>query len=255
MTRRAASALLALVVLALSACTLDVEVRVQVDDDGSGTVEVLATVDAAALERIGGDLAAVLDLDRLRSEGWTVEGPTTLPDGSATVRLHQPFDDPAEADAVFKELEGEGGPLRDLGVSRSTSLFRTRWAFRGTVDLGGDAPVPGAASEVDGEPVATFDQLEERLGQSLSRLLRFRVSVRLPGDVRSNATTKADNGAVWQVTFGGDALDLEATGSRTRAVPVAIAIVLGLVVVVGLVALLIRLAGRVTASEPPAARR
>jgi hypothetical protein len=253
--RARAGLLLVAGLLALSACTLDVEVRVQVEDDGSGTVEVLATVDAAALGRIGGDLGAVLDLEELRAEGWTVEGPTALPDGSATVRLSRHFDDPAGAQAAFEALEGEGGPLRDLAVTRSQSLFRTRWGFTGTVDLGGDVALPEAASEVDGEQVATVEELERRLGESLGRLLRLRVGVQLPGDVSSNATTKADNGAVWQVAFGGDALELEATGSRTRTGPVVAAVVLALAVVVALVVLLVRLAGRVTAKDASVARR
>jgi hypothetical protein len=248
-TRRAAAALLAVTFLALSACTLDVEVRVRVDDDGSGTVEVLATADAAALQRVGGDLGAVLDIDALRAEGWIVEGPTALPDGSATVRLSQQFDDPAGAAAVFEDLEGEDGPLRGFAVTRSQSLFRTRWGFRGTVDLGGDVAVPDAAAEVDGEPVATLDELERRLGESLGRLLRLRIGVQLPGDVRSNATTKAENGAVWQVAFGTDPLELDATGSRTRTATVGLAVVLALAVVVGLVVLLVRLAGRVTDAD------
>jgi hypothetical protein len=240
---------LVLGLLALSACTLDVEVRVRVEDDGSGTVEVLATADAAALQRIGGDLGAVLDLDDLRADGWSVEGPSELPDGSATVRLSQRFEDPAGAAEVFRDLEGEAGPLRGFAVTRSSSLFRTRWGFRGAVDLGGDVTVPDAAAGIDGPPGETIRQLEERLGESLGRLLRLRVGVQLPGDVRSNATTKADNGAVWQVAFGTDPLELRATGSRTRALPVAGAVVLGLAAVVGLVVLLVRLAGRVTGRD------
>ncbi|HJR23901.1 MAG TPA: hypothetical protein VJ804_00385 [Acidimicrobiales bacterium] len=249
MIRRGGPLLVALLaLLALSACTLDVEVRVRVDDDGGGTVEVLATADAAALSRIGGDLGAVLDLDALRAAGWTVEGPSALPDGSATVRLGQRFEDAAGAAEVFEDLEGEAGPLQGFTVTRSQSPFRTEWGFRGTVDLGGDVALPDGATEVDGQPVATIEELERQLGESLSRLLRLRVGVRLPGDVRSNATTKADNGAAWQVAFGTDPLELEATGSRTRTGMVALAVVLGLAVVVGLVALLIRIAGRVTAA-------
>jgi hypothetical protein len=244
--RRALVLVAALV--ALSACTLDVEVRVQVDDDGSGTVEVLATADPPALQRVGGDLGAVLDLDGLRADGWAVEGPSALPDGSATVRLSQRFEDAEGAAAVLRDLEGEAGPLRGFAVTRSQSLFRTRWGFRGTVDLGGDVPVPKAAA-VEGEAGETLEQLAARLGESLGRLLRLRIGVQLPGDVRSNATTKADNGAVWQVAFGTDPLELEASSSRPRALPIAGAVAAGLAVVVGLVVLLVRLAGRVTARD------
>jgi hypothetical protein len=43
-----------------------------------------------------------------------------------------------------------------------------------------------------------------------------RVGVRLPGDVTSNATTKAGNGAVWQVGFGDGTVDMEASGEESR---------------------------------------
>ena len=189
-------------------------------------------------------------LDDLRGDGWTVEGPTALPDGSSTVRLSQRFADPEGAAAAFEDLTGVGGPFQGFAVTRSTSIFRSSWGFRGTVDLGGDAAVPELAPEVDGAaPAATFEELEQQLGDSLERLIRVRVGVRLPGDVRSNATTKAENGAVWQVGFGGEPLDLEATGKSTRAGMVAIAVVLALAVLVGLVVLLIRLAGRVSALD------
>ena len=85
------------------------------------------------------------------------------------------------------------------------------------MDLERGLALPGVAPQADGEPLPEdLGQLEERLGDSLDRLLRLRIGVRLPGDVRSNATTKADNGAVWQVRFGDGALDLEATGTRTH---------------------------------------
>ncbi len=250
MTARARGALLALLALALSACDLDLDVNVEVAEDGSGAVEVIATLDAEALARVGGDLGAVLALDDLRGDGWVVDGPSRTADGATTVRLRQPFDDPAEAGDVFEELAGAGGPFRDLEVRRRRSLLETEWAFEGTVDLGGSALVPEAAAPaLDGEdPAATLEQLEEQLGGSLERLIRLRVGVRLPGDVDSNATTRADNGAVWQVGFGDGPVELEASGTETRTGVVAGLVVAALVLLAGLLALLVRLAMRVTPS-------
>jgi hypothetical protein len=249
---RAGGALLLVLVLVLSACTLDLEVAVDVRSDGSGAVDVEATVDAGALQRVGGDLGEVLDLDGLRAEGWTVDGPTATDDGGATVRLRQGFADPEEATEVLAELAGPeaDGPFRDLRVEVDRSAFRTRWRFGGAVDLERGLALPGVAPQADGEPLPEdLDQLEERLGDSLDRLLRLRIGVRLPGDVRSNATTKADNGAVWQVRFGDGSLDLEATGTRTHPLPYVLIGLGGLALLVGLVVLLVRLAGRVTAAD------
>ncbi len=251
MTVRAQRALLAASALVLSACTLDLEVDVEVAGDGSGSVLVVAALDDEAVERVGGDVAAVLALDDLRADGWTVDGPSRSADGTTTVRLRQPFDDPAEADEVFEELAGAGGPFRDLEVRRERSLFETRWRFEGTVDLGGSVALPEAAAPtVDGEPLAaTVEQLEAQLGESLERLIGLRVGVRLPGDVDSNATTRADNGAVWQIGFGDGPVELEASGSETRTGMVALVALGGLALVVAVVALLVRLAGRVTSGQ------
>jgi hypothetical protein len=236
--------------LVLAACTLDVEVAVELEEDGSGVVEVTATLDAEAVARVGGDLAAALALDDLRADGWRVEGPTRAADGTTTVRLRQPFAGPEAADQVFEELAGAGGPFRDLEVRLTRSLLETTWGFSGTVDLGGATSLPDlAAPPVDGEaPAATYEQLEEQLGESLERLLRLRVGVRLPGDVDSNATTRADNGAIWRIGFGDGPVELDATGREARTGMVALLVAGGLAVVVGGVALLVRLAMRTTAA-------
>lgn len=251
MTARAARPLLLVLAVLLSACTLDLDVNVDVREDGSGTVEVAATLDAGALQRIGGDLSSVLDLDGLRAAGWTVEGPTPTPDGGATVRLRQPFDSPEQADEVFADLTGasEQGPFEGLHVTREVSTFRTRWRFGGAVDLDRGVSLPGVTPSADGQVLPTdLQALEDRLGQSLDRLLRLRIGVRLPGSVRSNATTKAGNGAVWQVRFGEGRLDLEATGTRTRTSSYLLVGLGGLLAIVALMALLVRLAGRTTGS-------
>jgi hypothetical protein len=235
----------ALLVLAaavlLGACQLELDVNVEVARDGSGTIEVVTALDDEAVERIGGDLGALLALDDLRASGWTVDGPTREGDGRTRVRVRRAFDDPEEAAAAFAELSGEDGPFQDLAVGRDRSLTRERWTFAGRIDLGSDIEVRGA--ELD-EQIAA---LEDQLGGSLSRVVQVRVRVRLPGDVTSNATTKADNGAVWQVAFGGDPIDLEASGSERRTEIVVIGGVAALaLVVLGLYGL-VRLANRATA--------
>jgi hypothetical protein len=212
---------------------------------------VAATLDSGALQRIGGDLTSVLDLDGLRAAGWSVDGPTPTGGGGITVHLRQPFDSPEQAEEVFADLAGAGdhSPFRDLHISRDASAFRTRWRFGGTVDLDRGVSLPGVTASADGQELPTDLQgLEDRLGQSLDRLLRLRIGVRLPGSVRSNATTKADNGAVWQVAFGEGRLDLQATGTRTRTSSYLLIGLGALLALVALMALLVRLAGRTTGS-------
>ena len=125
--------------------------------------------------------------------------------------------------------------------------------FSGRVDFSGGLEAlraQGLPPEIDGEPLGqSVEEIEAQLGDSLSRLIQVRVRARLPGDVTSNATTKADNGAVWQVGFGEGSVDLDATGTQRRTstlvlAGVAVVGALGLVVY-----LLVRLAARVTAKD------
>jgi hypothetical protein len=256
--RRARRALLGalLLVLVASGCRLELDVNVTVEEDGSGTVEVVTAVDPDGIERIGGDLAAVVELDDLRAAGWSVDGPAEDPDGFTRLRAARRFGNPEEAAAIFDEIAGDEGPFQDFAVRRDTSFASTEWGFTGRVDFTGGIEALGderLAAELDGEPLGvSAEEIEEQLGDSLDRMIQVRVGVRLPGDVTSNATTKAGNGAVWQVGFGEGTVDMEAAGRERRWATLAAsgaAVLLGVALVV---VLLVRLAGRVRAKGAPA---
>lgn len=243
----------------LSSCRLELDVNVAVEEDGSGSVEVVVGVDPDGIERIGGDLAAVLEVDDLLAAGWVIDGPDEEADGYTRVRFRRAFADADEAAAIFADIAGEDGPFQDFAVRRETSFARSEWGFTGRVDFRGGLEAFGddaLAAELDGEPIGqTAEEIEAQLGESLSRLIQVRVGVRLPGDVSSNATTKAGNGAVWQVGFGEGTVDLEATGTEQRTASLvgvgAAAVCFVLLVVYGL----IRLAMRSTAKRRPAHAR
>ncbi|HEY9557323.1 MAG TPA: hypothetical protein VIR58_11350 [Acidimicrobiales bacterium] len=213
-------------------------------------MEVVTALDSDAIARIGGDLSAVVELDDLRAAGWSVDGPTDDSDGFTRLRVSREFGNPEEAAAIFDEIAGEEGPFQDFAVTHEDSFASTEWGFTGRVDFSGGLEAlgdEGLAAELDGEPLGlSVEEIEERLGDSLSRVVQVRVGVRLPGDVSSNATTQADNGAVWQVGFGEGAVDMEATGSERRTatlVLIGVAVVLAVALVV---LLLVRLAMRST---------
>ena len=213
-------ALALLLGIVLGSCRLQLDVNVAVEEDGSGSVEVVVGVDRDGIERIGGDLGAVLALDDLTDAGWLVEGPDEEEDGFTRVRFRKTFANPEEAAGIFEEVAGEDGPFQDFAVRRDSSFAKTEWGFRGRVDFSGGVEAFGddeLAAELDGEPLGqTQEEIEERLGEALSRIIQVRVVVRLPGDVTSNATTKAGNGAVWQVGFGDGSIDLAADGEEQR---------------------------------------
>jgi hypothetical protein len=232
---------------------LELDVNVEVAGDGSGTVEVVVGLDREALDRIGGDLLAVTDVRSLEETGWAIDGPTEESDGFTRLRIRHPFDSPEGAAAVFAQIAGDDGPFQDFRVTRDSSLTETRVGFAGQVDFSDG--FGRVAPEIDGEPLGTsVEEIERQLGDSLSRLLQVRVRTRLPGEVTSNATTKADNGAVWQIGFGQGAVTLEAVGTQRRTSTLLLAGLGAVAVVVLLVVLLIRLAGRVTSRERPSPR-
>lgn len=248
-SRAARVVLLPLLVALLGACTLHVDVDVDVAKDGSATVEAIVTLDDAAVARVGGDLHNVLALEQLRKEGWTVDGPTRGSDGLTTLTVRRHVDQAAGAGAAVAQLSGHDGPFQDFRVTTHRSLTETRWAVTGRVDLDRGAGTHGAPSSKD------VQQLADQLGQSLDRLVQVRVRVRLPGHVASNATTKATNGAVWQVAFGGPPIVLQAQGTQRRAAPYVLLGVGALVLLVLAGWGVLRLADRATGSRDGGLRR
>ena len=89
-------------------------------------------------------------------------------------------------------------------------------------------------------------ELAGQVGSSLDRLIQVRVRVRLPGDVSSNATTQAANGAVWAIGLGDGPVDLSAHGTQRHPWAYGLAIGAILLAVVLLVTALVRLAVRRT---------
>jgi len=192
----------------LTACRLDAAVDVFVEDGGNGTVEVVATLDADALERTGGDLAAVLATDDLEAAGWevSISEPTEA-------RLRHAFEDPAEANAVLADLSGPDGPLRGLEVGEDTSFGRTEWSFDGIIDFSAGVSAFGdeaLADVLDGEAVGLSEaELEAELGHPLSEALGVVVSVRLPDDDGVQAS--------WSADYGDRPVTMEATGVEERS--------------------------------------
>jgi len=236
----------------VAGCRLELDVQVEMNEDGSGSVEVVVGIDGDGIDRIGGDLDAVLALDYLEAAGWSVEGPDEEPDGFTRVRFRKPFTNPHEAADIFDEIAGEDGPFQDFAVSHETGFARTEWGFTGRIDFRGGLEAFGdeaLAAELDGEPLGqTVEEIEAQLGEPLSRVIQVAVGVRLPGEVSSNATTPADDGGGWQVGFGDGPVDMDATGEEERTASVVglgvAAICAALLLVYGLVRLIRSVARR-----------
>ncbi len=201
---------------AVSSCQVRTAVTVDVDDDGSGTVEVATRLDKEAVRLLpdlddngtsdAADLAALIRADDLKAAGWTVGRPTTARDGTTSVRIVRRFGTPDEANQILAQLTGPHGALRDLRVSRRDPFGRTQFGFSGVADLSrglesfSDA---GLAKALGGKPLGDDPAaIEKRTGQKLADSFRLDITAKLPGDTRT-----------WSPRLGDPPLRMESDGT------------------------------------------
>lgn len=232
----------------LAACELRAEVNVIVSDDGSGVVELAVGIDeASAASRP--DLLGDIDVDRLVDDGWVVTGPVPE-NGFAWVRAEHSFDDPSQVEALVDAVAGDSGPFQNFTITRGSSFASESMTFEGIVDFTGivDSELDDVVSsdEVLGEGAPadeTVAELGDRFGAAVDDIVEIKVAVRLPGDVESNAATRASNGAVWRPSVTADGpLTLTATGTTVRTGRMALVVVGVVAAVVAVLAGSIRLA-------------
>jgi hypothetical protein len=211
------------VMLLAAACKVDTTVTVQMHDDGSGVVSVTAVLDPDAVksaEAGGGKLEDRVRLGDLAAAGWTVQPWARAADGSAQLTLSKPFDDPAQATAILKELNGTSGPLRDLAVTRDPGTFSTSYSTTGSLDL--KDLQTGLTSDKDvvgsllGQAVDA-GAVDQSLVADLRDSFGLTVKVELPG---GTTIVKGTPGEVTPVDASTSVLD------STRVVLVTVAVVL-----------------------------
>lgn len=244
---RTASALVALV--ALTGCRVDVTTSIQLDRSGAGAVTVDVVADADVVERVP-DLAEQLRLDDLIASGWQSDGPVGTADGGLRVTLVHPVSGPDEANQVLAEIDGEGGPYRDLVVERrlveveeGTSVVTTLTGSLGLDDGAGplgDADLQALLPDV---PLSALLDRPDGTASAVADVLGARLVVGLPDD-EGDATpvTFDDAGAteaqVFTMPADGSVVDVavqstvDPDGGR-RAPVVAVAALIGLVAWLG----------------------
>lgn len=246
--------------LCSGACRVRTDVRIEVKENGSGTVTVKIGLDDDAMKKAP-NFQQALKVDDLTAHGWTVAGPVKETDGFTYFSASKPFANPEEAKGIFTEISGEKGPFRDFTISRTRSFAHTKFHFAGTVDFtGGIASFSDSelAQQLDGKPIGDSVQaIEQRIGESLDNVFEIHIAVRMPGDVTSNAPGQASNGAVWQPRLSQPAATtLDASSESTRwgtIIGTAVAVIAALTIVVLLlvrVALRLRRRRRVVVTPP-----
>jgi hypothetical protein len=225
-TRRHRLLLLVLGALLGTACELRTEVDVSVEADGSGEVEVaIGLDDATATERP--EVLEDLAFDDLTATGWEVVGPVDEPGGFTWVRVRHDFGAPEDVERLLDQLSADDGPIRGFRVEREDGFASTEYHFGGVVDLTSGAAAltedPELAEVLGADPA---ELVEEQLGRAIDEVVQFKVAVRLPGDVESNAPTQTSDGAVWRPSApDGEAVELVATSTLRRTERIVWAVV------------------------------
>jgi hypothetical protein len=249
--RRLLPTVLAIVVA--SACQVRTAVTVDVDDDGSGTVEVAAGLDDEALAQLpdldgngvtdAADLTALVRTSDVVASGWKVGQPEEAGDGTTWVRVTHPFGTPEEADLVLAQLTDPDGPLRHLHVTRRDPFGRTQFGFKGTVDLSGGLESfgdEGLAAALDGEALGEDPAaIEARTGEKLEDQFSLEITADLAGASKS-----------WNPRLGDPPLSMEHDGTVYHW-PALILATVAMVAVIALVLVMVGRAFRSAASRIP----
>jgi hypothetical protein len=205
-----------LALLVASACQVRTAVTVDVDDDGSGKVEVAAGLDEDALSQLpdldnngvsdGSDLAALVRTSDLVASGWTVGEPKAEADGTTWIRVTHPFGTPEEADQVLAQITDPDGALQHMHVTRRDPFGRTQFGFKGTVDLSGGLESfgdAGLAAALDGKVLGEDPAaIEARTGKPLKDQFSLEITADLVGASKS-----------WHPELGDPPLDMEHDGT------------------------------------------
>lgn len=180
-----------LLVVPLTACQVELSTSLTVSDNGSGSMTVVARADAEAVAAAP-ELTNSLNLDDLRTAGWTVDVVPPTADSYLVVTLRRTFATPDEATLLLSQLSGENGPLRDLVLDRSGRTNDARYVFSGSAGL-----PAGLSGFADSDALALigaapFASSLATRGLAVEDVLGMSLTVTLPGKVESsNASSMA----------------------------------------------------------------
>jgi hypothetical protein len=204
-------AVIVVFVMLLTACRVDTTVDITMAQDGSGHITVTAIADADVVNQAPG-LAEDLRFDDAKAAGWTVTEPAATSDGGLKVELTHSFETPEEATALLQSINGSGGPLHDVAVSRTVDDGGTTVNLTGSLRIDGlDAFAdPDVLAAVGGTPYA--EQIVAATAGP-NDAVHVTVQAHLPGKVASATGVVGDGSVSWVVPLDGSQLDMTTTAA------------------------------------------
>lgn len=193
--------------LLLSSCRVDTDVALKVNPNGSGTVSVTVTADAAVV-KAAPVLRTDVRADDLVAAGWEMNGPKDTKDGGLTVTFSRGFATPAEATVLLSQVNGPRGPLKNLVLGRTGKDSNSTFTLTGTLEINGglEAFADDAAIKLlGGAPYA--DQVRNS-GLDLGKIVAIRFAAGLPGKVIDTTGTVEGSTVTWRVPTDGTPTDV-----------------------------------------------
>lgn len=185
-----------------------------VEPDGTGTITLVATADAEVIAAVP-TLAEELATDDIVAAGWTIDGPTPLPDGGVTITLSHDFSSDVEATNLLNSI---GPPFNQMSVTRNTNGEDTTTRLEGLLGLPdgfesfADEDLIAAVGSVPfSEQIAASGATAE---SSISAALRAQLPGRIDGD-STNGTRQADNQLEWIVPTDGTIVEARASSVQS----------------------------------------
>ncbi len=211
------------VALALTACKVDTKVHVAVKADGTGAITLTAVADADLLAQAPG-LAEDLRFDDALAAGWMLTPPVATNTGGLQVVLTHEFATVEEATALLQSINGVGGPLHDVVLTRAVTDDDITTSLAGTlrVDGGIDAFAdPDVLAAIGGSPYA--DNIAAS-GLRPTDVVTFTFTADLPGESATPATGTAvgDQTLTWSVPLDGTPADLTSSAVLAQGTPSSI---------------------------------
>ena len=192
--RSARALLLAVTVLVLSGCRLDVVAPITLHADGTSTAGLTARFDPrllAELDALGVDPTAELSAAVAAQEPWSLER-TREDDGALTVAIRREVADDAELAATYAEL-ASGLAAADPALELALDVDRDQQGGVTLSGTGGFRPPLGVGLAVDGEPIG---EDAEALAALVADAVEVALEVRMPGVVTAHDGLALDRSTV-----------------------------------------------------------
>jgi hypothetical protein len=185
-----------------------------IEPDGTGTITFIANADAEVVAAVP-TLADELVTDDIAAAGWTIDGPTELPDGSLTITMSHQFSSDEEATNLLNSL---GPPFSDMSVTRNSTGDDTTNRVSGLLGL-----PDGFDGFADDDLVAAvgsmpFAEQIEASGATPESAIDAVIRVGMPGVVTaeaSNGTDLGNNLLEWAVPTDGSVLEMRAVSVQS----------------------------------------